>query len=114
MDVNINQLFHDFDTLTDDLNHVSHLRTIACSGVVGVTMVATAGHAVMALRSGYFAMTAIASLPSWKSFDLVPILDFQDTKRKEKKTKKRKRESAAKSTWSDELMQGRSDAVCDR
>ncbi len=110
VDVNINQLFHDFDTLTNDLNHVTNLRTIAFSGVVGVTTLATAGHAVLALRSGYFAMTALASLPSWKSFDLVPILDFQDKNRKEGK-KKKKREAAARGVWSDELLQGRSDAV---
>ena len=111
VDVSINQLLHQFDTLTDDLNHATHLRSVTITGVVGLTTAATAGHAVLALRSGYFAMTAMASIPSWKAFDLVPILDFQDRNRKAKK-KKKKRTDPTTGVWSDELLQNGSTAAC--
>ena len=74
------------------------MRTIVVTGVVGVTTVATAGYAVWALRSGYFVMTALASIPSWKSFDLIPILDFDEKQRPAQRDKK-----YGKGGWAEEL-----------
>ena len=74
------------------------MRSIVITGVVGVTSIATTGYAVWALRSGYFVMTALASIPSWKSFDLIPILEFDERSRPERRDKK-----YGKGSWTEEL-----------
>jgi hypothetical protein len=69
------------------------------TGVVGATTIATAGYAAWALRSGYFVMTALASIPSWKSFDLIPILDFDVRKRPVSRDK-----NYGKGGWTEDLI----------
>ena len=85
------------------MQHDANLRSVAIVGAVGLTTAATAGYAIWALRSGYFMMTALASIPSWKSFDLIPILDFHESKRRESK-KKHPDADPAERSWTQELL----------
>ncbi len=94
----VGQLWNGFETLTEDLQADEGMRSIVITGVVGVTSIATTGYAVWALRSGYFVMTALASIPSWKSFDLIPILEFDERSRPEQRGKK-----YGKGSWTEEL-----------
>ena len=50
IDVDLNQLVHQLDVLSDDLQQDSELRSLAVAGTVGVTTAATAGYAIWALR----------------------------------------------------------------
>jgi hypothetical protein len=57
--------------------------TLASDVIGGMLTTASAGYVMWLLRAGPLVASILSSLPAWRTFDPLPVLDFWEKKKKE-------------------------------
>ena len=59
--------------------------TLASDVIGGVLTTASTGYVLWLLRAGPLVASVLSSLPAWRTFDPLPVLDFWERKKKKMK-----------------------------
>jgi hypothetical protein len=69
-------LWDQLDTMADQILPSGSVTTFTIGAAAGVSAVFSAGYVAWCLRSGALLASALSSLPMWRSFDPLPVLEF--------------------------------------
>ena len=89
-------MWHQFDTLSQDLRQQRNLQTGVIAGIALGTLAMSTVYVMWTLRTGYFLAALLASTPAWRYVDVLPILDFDEAQQKQRH---RGRAPADHATW---------------
>ena len=67
------------------LNSELSVVTLASDAIGGVLTTASTGYVLWLLHAGPLVASVLSSLPAWRTFDPLPVLDFWESKKKKKK-----------------------------
>jgi hypothetical protein len=76
--LDLTTLWHQFDTLSEDLRQNHRLQTGAIAGVTLGTLALSTLYVMWTLKGGYFLAALLASTPAWRYVDVLPIVDFAE------------------------------------
>jgi hypothetical protein len=74
----VQQVWFQMDAISEKLDEETFYRKIMFSAVVGSSTAASAGLALWTLRAGYFTAMLLTATPTWATFDVVPLLNFEE------------------------------------
>jgi hypothetical protein len=80
--LDLTTLWHQFDTLNQDLRQQGNLQTGVITGITLGTLALSTVYVLWTLRAGYFLTVLLAATPAWRLVDVLPILDFEEAQRK--------------------------------
>jgi hypothetical protein len=69
-------LWGHLDALADELTSDDSFGQYSIGAATGVSVMLSAGYVAWCLRSGALLASAISSLPMWRAFDPLPVLEF--------------------------------------
>lgn len=69
-----NLMWEDFKLLRQRIQDDATSRRLAVGAVAAAGSAATIGYVLWTIRGGFLMATLMASLPAWRSLDLMPIL----------------------------------------
>ena len=81
----IGALFTQLDAVARQLDSELSVVTLASDVIGGVLTTASTGYVLWLLRAGPLVASVLSSLPAWRTFDPLPVLDFWERKKKKKK-----------------------------
>jgi hypothetical protein len=99
--LDVTLLWSQLDALADDILPDEALSTFSVGAAAGVSVVFSAGYVAWCLRSGALLASAISSLPMWRSFDPLPVLEFW-----EKRARRGRNEKGQEEESVEELVEG--------
>nr|MDJ0741089.1 VCBS domain-containing protein [Gammaproteobacteria bacterium] len=77
--IDVDEMLNDFD---EDAEKQQRLEKIGAEAAAGVGVSLTAGFVSWALRAGSMAASFLAAMPTWRSFDPMPVLAADDEKKR--------------------------------
>jgi hypothetical protein len=97
--VDIDTLWTQIDAVSKQLDEALSSETMTIGVTTGVSVALSTGYVVWLLRAGSLLASVLSSLPAWRSFDPLPVLDFWEKEKRAKqereaKSKKRKKKDA--------------------
>jgi hypothetical protein len=81
----IGALFIQLDAVAGQLDSELSVVTLSSEVIGGVLTTASTGYVLWLLRAGPLVASVLSSLPAWRTFDPLPVLDFWERKKKKKK-----------------------------
>jgi hypothetical protein len=79
----IGSLFVQLDTVARQLDSELSVESLASDVISGVLTTASTGYVMWLLRAGPIVASVLSSLPAWRTFDPLPVLDFWERKKKQ-------------------------------
>jgi hypothetical protein len=81
----IDALFIQLDAVARQLDSELSVVSLASDVIGGVLTTASTGYVIWLLRAGPLLASVLSSLPAWRTFDPLPVLDFWERKKRKKK-----------------------------
>lgn len=82
--LSLDPTYHRADTATTDEEKIVTEETLVLGTTTVVSTALSVGYVIWLVRGGSLLMTMVASLPSWSSFDPLPIVDsFEHAQKKQ-------------------------------
>jgi hypothetical protein len=69
-------LWSQLDSLAEQMESPEEVQDFAVGAVAGLTAMLSTGYLIWCLRGGSLLASALSSIPLWRSFDPLPILEF--------------------------------------